>query len=62
MKGQDMKPDGLGTHETCSWCTTEVRWASLRETNEGNLCPDCLAEYRAEREVNSAFTYHQRQR
>lgn len=57
-----MKPDGLGTHETCSWCTTEVRWASLRETNEGNLCPDCLAEYRAEREVNSAFTYHQRQR
>jgi hypothetical protein len=39
-----MKDDGLGTYETCSLCLDEVRWASMRSTDAGNLCPECYAE------------------
>lgn len=37
--------DGLGDWETCSWCVEEVKWTSLRETSEGNLCPTCHGEF-----------------
>lgn len=31
--------------ETCSWCTTEVPDAALRETDDGaRLCPECFSE------------------
>jgi formylmethanofuran dehydrogenase subunit E len=36
-----MKHDGLGELETCSLCTEEVRWTSLRETDAGNVCRSC---------------------
>lgn len=42
-----MQDDGLGEWETCSWCTTEVRWVTLYPTDEGNLCSDCTGEYLA---------------
>jgi hypothetical protein len=28
--------------ETCSWCVVETDWEMLTETDEGNLCPECL--------------------
>jgi len=39
-----MQDDGLGQYETCSLCTTEVLWVSLRETQLGNICRDCYLE------------------
>lgn len=39
-----MKDDNLGTHETCSLCTTEIKWVDLIESNAGNICLDCFEE------------------
>ena len=40
-----MLDDNLGENETCSWCLDEVKWVSLRETKQGNLCKECYADY-----------------
>lgn len=37
----------MGEMETCSLCLEEVRWRSLRETDEGNVCRSCHAQLKA---------------